>query len=372
MGTLLHAIKLLVGLLLFFLCSPVYAQRIPPAFLDNRALDGRAIYCADAGTTDAYACNLSPAPTSYVTGAGYRFKANTANTGAATINFNSLGAKTIKKAAGGITTDLADNDIRAGQIVEVSYDGTNFQMQGTLGNAGGGGGGSPGGTNLQVQFNDGGAFGGDAGLTYDKTTDIVTSSGGVIAGNCSTNCLSHDTGAITGSKTVTWPNESGTVRFRTNNVYWDASALSPDGTNCAVPTEQTLNTGPLTWAFSCADSNSSIFYGKVRLLYALTTATFTIGVFHATSEAITFAGDFSAMCRADGTVIDGTWGAVQAADVSITTANRTEFQTSAAVTPNGTCSAGSWLFVRYVVDATNFSTNAANAKVLGVAMDQAS
>lgn len=96
---------------------------------------GAPIYCADAGSTDAYACSLSPAITAYVTGAVYRFKANTANTGAATINLNSLGAKTIVKVAGGVTTALADNDIRSGQFAEVIYDGTNMQLQSTLGNA---------------------------------------------------------------------------------------------------------------------------------------------------------------------------------------------------------------------------------------------
>src|SRR5205085_1973057 len=83
----------------------------------------------------AYVCNLSPAPASYATGTRYRFKATNANTTAATVNFNSLGAKTIKKAAGGVTTDLAANDIRAGQVVEVVYDGTNMQMVSALGNA---------------------------------------------------------------------------------------------------------------------------------------------------------------------------------------------------------------------------------------------
>jgi len=98
--------------------------------------------CADAGSNDTYACTLSPAPSAYTTRACYVFTANTANTGAATINFNSLGAKTIKKVAGGITTDLADNDIRSGQVVTVCYDGTNMQMQSTLGNAASGGGSS--------------------------------------------------------------------------------------------------------------------------------------------------------------------------------------------------------------------------------------
>lgn len=97
-------------------------------------------FCSDAGSTDTYACTLSPAATAYVTGTHYRFLANTANTGAASINFNSLGAKTIVKVAGGITTTLTDNDIRAGQWVEMVYDGTNMQMGSMVGNAPGGSG----------------------------------------------------------------------------------------------------------------------------------------------------------------------------------------------------------------------------------------
>lgn len=92
------------------------------------------VFGSDAGSTDTYVVTLSPAPAAYVTGQHYRFKANTANTGACTVNFNSLGAKIIKKAQGGITTDLADNDIRAGQWVDLVYDGTNMQMQSTSGN----------------------------------------------------------------------------------------------------------------------------------------------------------------------------------------------------------------------------------------------
>jgi len=92
-------------------------------------------YCADAGTTDAYACNLSPAITAYTVGKQYSFKANTGNTGPATISFNSLTATTIKKVVGGVNTDLADNDIRAGQIVQVVFDGSNMQMASMLANS---------------------------------------------------------------------------------------------------------------------------------------------------------------------------------------------------------------------------------------------
>lgn len=104
---------------------------------DVRWIPSGGPFAADAGANDTYTATLSPVPTAYVTGQSYRFMANTANTGAATINFNTLGAKTIKKVSGGITTDLVDNDIRAGQWVNLTYDGTNMQMASQSGNGGG-------------------------------------------------------------------------------------------------------------------------------------------------------------------------------------------------------------------------------------------
>jgi hypothetical protein len=88
-------------------------------------------YAADAGANDTYTITVSPAPTAYTTGDVYIFKANTANTGAATLNVNSLGAKTIKKNS---TSDLETGDLIAGQIVTVVYDGTNMQIQGPVKN----------------------------------------------------------------------------------------------------------------------------------------------------------------------------------------------------------------------------------------------
>lgn len=93
--------------------------------VDSNSPDGQ--YAADAGSTDAYAITLSPAPTAYFTGMMVRFKANTVNTGAATLNVNGLGAKTIKK---NTIDDLSNNDITANQIVNVVFDGTNFQLVG--------------------------------------------------------------------------------------------------------------------------------------------------------------------------------------------------------------------------------------------------
>ena len=90
---------------------------------------GAYSYAADAGGSDAYAITLSPVPAGYTTGMIVTFKANTANTGASTLNVNSLGAKTIKRTG---TTDTKTGDILANQLVTVVYDGTNFVIVGLL------------------------------------------------------------------------------------------------------------------------------------------------------------------------------------------------------------------------------------------------
>lgn len=83
-------------------------------------------YAVDFGSTDAYAITLTPAPTAYATGEEFSFTANTTNTGTATLNVNSIGAKTIVK---GVNTTLADGDILAGQTVTVRFDGTYMVLQ---------------------------------------------------------------------------------------------------------------------------------------------------------------------------------------------------------------------------------------------------
>lgn len=90
------------------------------------------IYGADAGVSDAYAISMSPTVTGLATGQLINFRANTANTGAATLNVDGLGAVPILKNG---ATPVDTNDILAGQLVTVIYDGTNFQMQSQVGNA---------------------------------------------------------------------------------------------------------------------------------------------------------------------------------------------------------------------------------------------
>jgi len=92
--------------------------------------EGALPYAADTGAADAYAIALDPALDTYITGMPIFFKAANANTGASTLDINGLGTKTIKKST---DADLVAGDIKAGQIVLVVYDGTNFQMIGDMG-----------------------------------------------------------------------------------------------------------------------------------------------------------------------------------------------------------------------------------------------
>lgn len=88
-------------------------------------LAGAPNYGVDAGSTDTYVADLTPAPSAYVTGRLYVLKAATANTGAASVNFNGLGAKTIVKAT---STTLSNNDIVANMLRLLVYDGTNMVL----------------------------------------------------------------------------------------------------------------------------------------------------------------------------------------------------------------------------------------------------
>lgn len=83
---------------------------------------GAEVYAADSVGTDSYAITLSPAISAYSAGMIFTLKLGAANTGAATLNVNGVGAKTIKK---NYNSDLATGDLLASQIIEVAYDAAN-------------------------------------------------------------------------------------------------------------------------------------------------------------------------------------------------------------------------------------------------------
>jgi len=87
---------------------------------------GAEIYAADAGVADAYVVTLTPPIAAYAAGLVVRFKAaNASVSGAATLNVNGKGVKSLLKGDG---SAIVAGDIAAGQPVEALYDGTSFKL----------------------------------------------------------------------------------------------------------------------------------------------------------------------------------------------------------------------------------------------------
>ena len=102
-------------------------QALAQAYLDIEELKTAEMvyFGVDSGSNDDYSVTISNFPSAYAAGQKVVFKANTANSGASTLNVNGLGSRTIKKEG---SLDLADNNINSGEIVEVVYDGAYFQL----------------------------------------------------------------------------------------------------------------------------------------------------------------------------------------------------------------------------------------------------
>lgn len=86
---------------------------------------GAILYGGAATGTDTITFSLTPSLTAYAAGQRFTFKAAGDNTGAVTVNINSVGAKDLKMPDG---SALAAGYIKSGQMVDILYDGTNFQI----------------------------------------------------------------------------------------------------------------------------------------------------------------------------------------------------------------------------------------------------
>lgn len=89
------------------------------------------VYAADTGAANAYVVTLTPAPT-VVVGSLVVMKAANANTTASTLAVNGGGANPITKSG---NTALSGGEIKAGMIVFLVWDGTEWQI---IGSSGGG------------------------------------------------------------------------------------------------------------------------------------------------------------------------------------------------------------------------------------------
>lgn len=85
-------------------------------------------YLVDSGAADAYVVAFaSNAPTAYANGMSFKMKAANANTGASTINVNSIGVKNLTDING---SPLVEGDITTGAILHIAYDGSSFRIIG--------------------------------------------------------------------------------------------------------------------------------------------------------------------------------------------------------------------------------------------------
>ena len=90
-------------------------------------------YGASSGGTDTYAISFSTAFTAYVTGMKFSVKVDVSNTGASTLNVDSLGAKAIKVIDGDGKRDTETGDMVANGIYDFEYDGTDFILKNPIG-----------------------------------------------------------------------------------------------------------------------------------------------------------------------------------------------------------------------------------------------
>ena len=154
-----------------------------------------AIYTA-TGSAAALALTFAQAPSGYSKGERIAFFPNATNTGAMTLNINSMGAKSILSADG---TPLTAGDITSGQFTEVVYDGTAFRLV----------------TGAGQRFTGtitAGGFSTSGPLTAGATTVLnLTTSGTVTAGNVVSAGLTIN--AATGTDRVVGWKTAGTQRW---------------------------------------------------------------------------------------------------------------------------------------------------------------
>jgi hypothetical protein len=111
--------------------QPSWSGSASPDTIDNagRAMMGaitrewnwRSFTVSTTGSPNAYVVTYSVAPDALYNGQRFGFITNFANTGSATLNINSIGAKTIKKVVAGTKTALSSGDMASGAFVEVAY-----------------------------------------------------------------------------------------------------------------------------------------------------------------------------------------------------------------------------------------------------------
>jgi hypothetical protein len=103
------------------LTSLAAATAATDAPIASQIQDGSLTYAVDTGSANTYAISMTPNETAYAAGQVFFFKATNANSGASTLNVDSIGAIDIKKYH---NVALVSGDIVQNQLIGVVYDAT--------------------------------------------------------------------------------------------------------------------------------------------------------------------------------------------------------------------------------------------------------
>jgi hypothetical protein len=153
-------------------------------------------------------------------------------------------------------------------------------------------------------------------------------------------------------------------------IDFPAASLTVDGTQCAQPALATINSGAPRYTIICADNDASSIYFEAVMPDAYDGGPVTVNHRYVQTAADTgvLNGDIAASCRLATATINNTWGTeIAIDDAAVTGSNAIDMTTSAAVTPNGTCTAGvpRLLQFRYQLDAGGTTTAVATLHHLG-------
>lgn len=161
-------------------------------------------------------------------------------------------------------------------------------------------------------------------------------------------------GTVTGNNTI--PSSIITTERRT--LFAAVDELEVDGAQCVKNAAAVINSGPKMQTITCADSDSSVIYGKTKMPDSWdTTSTITLTLTGFSGNALDsgdIVGTWTASCRGVGETVDNTW----ATPVTFSTTsglNGTQYAidpvNGSAITPNGGCAAGDMLFWKVTLTA---------------------
>ena len=298
--------------------------------------DGSLTYLTSISGTNTITATGPVGMSAYVTGQVFRFISAGANTGATTININTIGAKAIVKLNG---SPLVSGDISSGAILSVAYDGTSFQLQSTLG----------------VSSFSAGA----TGLTPSSaTTGAVTLAGVLGKLNGGTGALTASISFVARTSNVVTITTSGVHGFVTGD-YVTVAAVTNTGFNGNFTVASTPTTTSFTYAQTAANVGTTADTGTVTDLSYVNLTTNVTGTLYPN-----FGGTGAATLPTGNLVVGNATSTVS----TIAPALNGE---SLIVTAGASVTAGSFVIgATYTITAvgtTSFTAIGASANTVGIA-----